>query len=80
MAALTILIAAAAVFAQDDWEVIQHSSTPDVSADQPSAAAQPTASLRATSTKATSVCGEQATPAAPGVQAIVDRINAAVGQ
>jgi predicted metalloprotease len=75
VAALTILVAAAAVFAQDDWEVIQHSSTPDVSADQPSAAAQPTASLRATSTKATSVCGEQATPAAPGVQAIVDRIN-----
>lgn len=76
MAALSILIAAAAVFAQDDWEVIQHSSTPDASADQPSAAAQPTTSSpRATGAKATSVCGEQATPAAPGVQAIVDRIN-----
>ncbi len=71
LAALVVIVSAAGVYAQDDWEVINQSSSEEHSA----AATPPPGSARGTDSKATSVCGEMALPAAPAIQAIVSRIN-----
>jgi hypothetical protein len=80
VATLTFLVAAAAVFAQDDWQVIQRNTSNDASAGQSTAAPQASGSANAApSPGAVSVCGESATAASPAIQRIVDRINALWG-
>jgi predicted metalloprotease len=87
VAAVALLLAncSGITFAQDDWEVVQHSQSGQsedqgaASADTSTAPASATSSAASSASgkdgKATTVCGERATPAAPAIKAIIDRIN-----
>ena len=76
-ATLALIMATASAtiaYAQDDWEVINRSSSQEHSVDSVAPSPAPGSTHR-TDGKATSVCGEMALPAAPAVQTIVARIN-----